>query len=245
MSAQMTKLQFRVRSFLAALGLLIISSPQVLAGGVEITNFGHSSLLIKGAGRSILLNPFKAVGCATGLKEPKLKVDVILASSELADEGAKVAKGVFLVNPGSYRIRNMQIEGFTVPHDRLGGRRFGFGTIWQWEQAGLNFAHLGGVAAPLGVEEKILLGRPDVLVIAVGGGDKVYNYKEAAQIVRELNPRRVIPVQYSTKQSPLDCNLNGVKPFLDLMPEAKIIESGKISNLSKNNSNKLIINLFE
>ena len=37
------------------------------AGGVSITSYGHSALLIRGGGATVLLNPFKAVGCAAGL----------------------------------------------------------------------------------------------------------------------------------------------------------------------------------
>ena len=56
-------------------------APAALAE-VEIESFGHSSFLIKGGGHSVLLNPFKAVGCAAGLKEPNVNADIFLASSE-------------------------------------------------------------------------------------------------------------------------------------------------------------------
>ena len=238
-------LQFQ-RLIFSCFGLLaiVISPLPALASNVEITSFGHSALLIKGGGKSVLVNPFKAVGCASKLKEPKIKVNVILASSELADEGARVAKGLFLVNPGSYRVGNMKIEGFAVDHDRIGGRRYGQGTIWQWEQNGINFVHMGGVAAPLKIEEKLLIGRPDVLILAVGGGAKVYNAKEAAQLVNELNPKRVIPVQYLTNNSPEECKLDEVQPFLDLLAEANIRQVGKIFSFSNTTSNDLIINIM-
>ena len=245
MSLQLTVLQVYSKLFLSLFGWFLISPLPIYAGGVEITNYGHSSLLIKGGGKKILINPFKAIGCASGLKEPNVSVNLILASSQLADEGARVAKGVFLVEPGSYRIGNMKIEGFPVAHDRVGGRRFGQGTIWQWKQSGLNFAHLGGVAGPLGQKERILLGRPDILIIAVGGGPKVYNAKEAAHIVKVLNPHRVIPVQYFTKNSPKECKLNGVEPFISMLEGSQVKEVGKIFSFSKRNLENITITLFE
>ncbi len=199
----------------------------VLGGGVSITNYGHSALLIKGGGKSVLLNPFMAVGCATGLTEPRIKVDVVLASSELADEGARIAKGTFLVEPGSYRVGGVNFEGLSLPHDRIGGRRFGLATLWKWKQGGLNFAHLGGSASPLNTEEKILLGRPDVLIIAVGGGAKVYDGIEAARIVGELNPKRIIPVQYVIGKPPKNCDQKGVESFLEAMQGIEVKEVGK------------------
>tara|TARA_B100000029_G_scaffold56270_1_gene50957 strand:- start:711 stop:1451 length:741 start_codon:yes stop_codon:yes gene_type:complete len=221
------------------------SSFAAKAGGVRITSHGHSSLLIRGDGRSVLLNPFKAVGCAQGLKEPRLRANVILASSELADEGARIAKGTFLVKPGSYRIDGMNLEGFTAPHDRFGGRRYGLATIWQWTQGGLNFAHLGGAAAPLNGEDKVLLGRPDVLIIAVGGGSKVYNGFEAAQVVKQLKPKRVIPVQYVRRgQASSQCDQTTIQPFLDALKGTEIRKVGKSLYLSNTLSGQTVINLM-
>ena len=214
-----------------------------MAGGVRITNHGHSSLLIKGEGQSVLLNPFKAVGCAAGLKEPRLNVNVILASSELADEGARIAKGVFLVKPGSYRVNGLKLEGFTAPHDRFGGRRYGLATLWLWTQGGLRFAHLGGSAAPLTGEDKVLLGRPDVLIIAVGGGAKAYNGIEAANVVRNLRPKRVIPVQYVRGQPSNDCDQKGLEPFLEAMKGTEVRKVGKTFYLRNILSDQTVINI--
>ncbi len=215
------------------------------ADGVEITSYGHSSLLIRGGGKSVLLNPFKAVGCAEGLVEPQVKADVILASSELADEGARVAKGTFFVQPGSYQFGNMRLEGFTTPHDRIGGRRYGLATLWQWRQGELNFAHLGGSVSPLKPEDKVILGRPDVLIIAVGGGAKVYDGSEAAKIVSELNPKIVIPVQYVRDSKPSNCDQTGVQPFLNAMSDVEVQRVGKTYLVPGKLRDKTVINLMQ
>ena len=216
---------------LSSLGLsaaLLSAAPAALAGsGVTITSYGHSALLIQGGGASVLVNPFKAVGCAAGLAEPRVSANVVLASSRLLDEGAPVASGKFLVNPGSYRVAGLKFEGIAGAHDRVGGRRFGNATLWRWEQGGLSFAHLGGTAAQLSPSDKVLLGRPDVLILGVGGGAKVYDGREAAEIVRELRPRVVIPVQYvSGKTTPKDCDQGNVQPFLDAMAGTPVQRRG-------------------
>ncbi|MFY8149792.1 MAG: MBL fold metallo-hydrolase [Prochlorococcaceae cyanobacterium] len=210
--------RFPVLGSVLAAGLVGTSlAPAALAAeGVSITSYGHSALLIRGGGASVLINPFKAVACAAGLAEPRVGADVILASSRLLDEGAPVASGRMLVTPGSYRVAGLQIEGIAAPHDRLGGRRFGQATLWRWKQGGLSFAHLGGTAASLSPADRVLLGTPDVLIIGVGGGAKVYTGAEAAEVVRELKPRRVIPVQYTAKTKP-DCDQGSVEPFLQAM----------------------------
>ena len=156
---------------------------------------------------------------------------VLAASSELPDEGARIGGGTYLVKPGSYRVGGLNLEGFSAPHDRVGGRRFGNATIWRWQQGGLSFAHLGGTAAPLSGEDKVLLGRPDVLIIGVGGGGKVYDGVEAADVVRQLNPRRVIPVQYVSSDAPKGCDQGGVQPFLDAMGGTQVQRVGTTLSL--------------
>ena len=223
-----------------------LAGPSAIAGGgVSITSYGHSALLIKGGGKTVLINPFKAVGCAAGLAEPRVSADVILASSTLRDEGANVARGKLLVKPGSYRVAGLQIEGIAAPHDRFGGRRFGQATLWRWKQGGLEIAHLGGTAGSLGPSDRVLLGRPDVLIIGVGGGAKVYDGAEAAEVVRELQPRRVIPVQYvSGRKPPKDCDQGGVEPFLKAMAGTKVNRPGTSLNLPGKLGDSLVIEVM-
>jgi L-ascorbate metabolism protein UlaG (beta-lactamase superfamily) len=197
------------------------------AEGVTLTSYGHGAVLIQGGGARVLLNPFQAVACAAGLAEPRVSADVILASSRLRDEGAAVASGRFLVKPGSYRLAGLQIEGISGPHDRVGGRRFGSSTLWRWRQGGLDFAHLGGTAARLSPADRVLLGRPDVLIIGVGGGAKIYNGAEAAEVVRELRPRRVVPVHYTPGPPPEACDQDSVEPFLEAMAGTTVRRPGR------------------
>ena len=217
----------------AAAGLaLALQGPVLAGGGVSISSYGQRALLIRGGGQSVLLNPYRAVGCAAGLPEPRVNAGVVLASSELADEGARdVAGGRFLVQPGSYRIGGLELEGFASPHDRIEGRRFGKATIWRWQQGGLNFAHVGATAGPITGADKVLLGNPDVLIIGVGGGSKIYDGNEAADLVKQLNPRRVIPVQYVNGDAPAGCDQGGVQPFLDAMGGTPIRRVGRSQTL--------------
>ena len=212
----------------AAASLPLVASAN---SGVTITSYGHSALLIRGGGATVLINPFKAVGCAAGLSEPRVSANVILASSRLADEGAAVASGRLLSAPGSYRVAGLNIEGVAAPHDRYGGRRFGQATLWRWKQGGLEFAHLGGTAAPLSAEDRVLLGNPDVLILGVGGGAKVYDGAEAAAVMRELKPKRVIPVQYVSGTTPKQCDQSGIEPFLKAVGTTPVQRPGRILNL--------------
>jgi L-ascorbate metabolism protein UlaG (beta-lactamase superfamily) len=229
---------------LTALGLGPWSAARAGGGGVTITSYGHSALLISGGGTTVLINPFKAVGCAAGLAEPRVGANLILASSLLRDEGAPSAGGRLLSQPGSYRIGGLELEGIGLDHDRVGGRRFGQSTVWRWKQGGLVLAHLGGTAGRLSPSDRVLMGRPDVLIIGVGGGAKVYDGSEAAEVVRELAPRRVIPVQYTTGKPPANCDQGSVEPFLKAMAGTPVQRTGRTLSLPGQLSDGLVIEVM-
>ena len=234
------------RLLTAAAGLaLSCSSAAMAATGVTISSYGQRALLIQGGGQSVLLNPYKAVGCAAGLPEPRLTAGVVLANSELADEGARdVAGGRFLAQPGSYRIGGLSLDGFANPHDRVGGRRFGNATLWRWQQGGLSFAHLGATAGELAPADRVLLGNPDVLIIGVGGGSKIYDGQEAAAVVKQLNPKRVIPVQYVNGDAPANCDQEGVQPFLEAMGGSTVVNPGRSIDLPANLPDTTVITVL-
>ena len=79
--------------------------------------------------------------------------------------------------------------------------------------------------------QSVLLSNPDVLIIGVGGGSKIYNAEEAAAVVKLLNPKRVIPVQYVNGDAPEVCDQEGVQPFLDAMGGTAVRQVGRTQTL--------------
>ena len=78
--------------------------------------------------------------------------------------------------------------------------------------------HLGGLASPIGIEERILIGRPDLLLIPVGGGPKAYAPLEAKQALEVLQPRIVIPTHYKTEAADeTSCDIAPLEDFLTVM----------------------------
>jgi L-ascorbate metabolism protein UlaG (beta-lactamase superfamily) len=222
----------------SALGVRITSGlerAQAQTSGLSIRYLGHTCFLFTGGGIRILVNPFRSLGCTAGYKPPKVTADLVMISSQLLDEGAvEIVPGNprLLYEPGVYQVGNLRIEGIRMDHDRVGGRRFGVNVAWKWKQSGIDLLHLGGAAAPISVEQKILMGRPDVLLLPVGGGPKAYNPEEARQAVETLNPRLVIPTQYRTQAAAKEgCDLVGVDRFLSLMSGIPVRKGGNTLNL--------------
>jgi len=211
-------------SLVATIGLGLMDQwqrAQAQTGQVTIQALGHTSFLFTGDGRRILVNPFRRIGCTLGYASPAVEADMVMVSSRLFDEGYLEdlpGNPQVLVEPGAYDFEGLTVQGILVPHDRVGGRRFGNNTIWKWTQGGVDIVHMGGAAAPLGVEEQILLGRPDILLVPVGGGPKAYTAEEAVQAVQTLKPKIVIPTHYLTAAADSEsCDLAEVDEFLALM----------------------------
>lgn len=198
--------------------------------GVTIQYLGHTCFLFTSNGFKVLVNPYESVGCTAGYTLPDIQPDVVLASSFLLDEGAvESVKGnpEVITQRGTHQFKDFKFQGFSLPHDREGGRRFGKNIAWRWTQGGVDILHLGGAAAPLETEEKILLSGSDILLAPVGGGVKAYNPQEAIQATKVLNPKMVIPTHYRTSASNKEsCDLAAVDDFLNLAQDLEVAQVG-------------------
>ena len=207
-----------------------LAQAQSSSESLTIQYLGHTCFLFTGSDLQVLVNPYESAGCTAGYTLPDVRPDVVLTSSFLLDEGAiDVVAGdpkVFS-DRGSHKIKGVRFQGYNLPHDREGGRRFGNNVAWRWTQGGVDILHLGGAAAPFATENKILLSGADVLLAPVGGGIKAYNPEEARQAVKTLNPKMVIPTHYRTSASNKEnCDLATVDDFLALAQDLEIARVG-------------------
>lgn len=222
-------------SLLSAIGSSYVSQASAQtsrdsSGAVTIQYLGHTCFLFSGNGLNVLLNPFRPAGCTAGYKEIQVEPDLVLISSFLLDEGAVEdvpGNPQIITEPGDRQIKGVKFQGISTPHDREGGRRFGRNIAWKWQQGGVTILHLGGAAAPISLEQKILMGTPDVLLIPVGGGAKAYNPTEAKNAIDTLKPKVVIPTQYLTSAADSEnCDLVAVDEFLTLSQDLEIKKLG-------------------
>lgn len=224
-----------------AIGLGIVQKLPVQAqtSGVTVRSLGHMCFQFTGDGRRILVNPFRPIGCTAGYRAPNVATDLAMISSFLFDEGFTddlPGDPRILSEPGIYQFTGMQVQGIEMAHDRNGGRQFGTNVAWRWNQAGLNILHLGGAAAPITVEQRILMGRPDLLFVPVGGGAKAYNPAEAVEAIRGLNPRIVIPTQYRTQAADANaCDIQPIEDFLNLLPDTPVQRLGDSVTFTRSN----------
>jgi L-ascorbate metabolism protein UlaG (beta-lactamase superfamily) len=233
--------QYAGAGLLAGVGLSTIDRLPAAAqsSSVTIQYLGHTCFLFNGDGRRILVNPFRPIGCTAGYRAPNVSADLVLISSRLLDEGAVESlpnNPRILYEPGVYDFNGLQVNGIATDHDDLGGRQFGTNVVWRWKQGGVNLLHMGGAAAPITTEQQILMGRPDVLLLPVGGGPKAFTPEEAKATVQLLNPKLVIPTQYRTQAADAaKCDIAPVDNFLTLMGGTPVQKVGNSISLSAAN----------
>tara|TARA_B100000676_G_scaffold305608_1_gene360189 strand:+ start:125 stop:841 length:717 start_codon:yes stop_codon:yes gene_type:complete len=227
--------------------LFLLIPSHVNAEELILKSFGHSQFLIKGNDKSILINPFKAVGCASQFRESlNIEKDLILASSRLADEGYNPNNDLMFFEPGTYEYDNLIFNGISVPHDRLNGRRYGNATVWTWNQSNFKIVHMGGAAGDITFEDQIIINRPDILFISIGGGIKSYSGKEALNIVEILNPKIIVPVHFlNTKKNIDDCDFSNEDKFLENISQYKVKYIGKELKLNSKKYIDKIVYIFK
>jgi len=195
---------------------------------MEIIWRGHAFFEILTKTKKIAIDPFSA---KIGFKPPKIKTDILLITHPHYDHNEKdtVSGDYFLIeNPGEYEIGGIFIYGIESFHDENQGKERGKNIIYLIEAEDLRICHMGDFGQKeLNFQEKEKLLPVDILMLPVGGNYTI-GPKEAVQIIKEIEPKIVIPMHYYVEG--LQIKLAKVDEFLKIFGEKKVapIESLKI-----------------
>lgn len=155
---------------------------------MKITWHGHACFTVETAVGSAVLDPY-APGSVPGLSLPELSADEVICSHGHDDHNAAGEIRLTGKTPGYGKV---QIPCF---HDDRRGTLRGSDLITVIEAEGLRAVHMGDLGHELSPEQLAAVGRPDVLMIPVGGFYTV-DVKTAARIAKALAARIVIPMHY-------------------------------------------------
>jgi L-ascorbate metabolism protein UlaG (beta-lactamase superfamily) len=164
---------------------------------MDITWLGHSSFRIKGSQTTVITDPYSPDLGYTAGKQTAAIVTVSHrhpGHSYVADVGGepRVING-----PGEYEIANTLIIGLATFHDREDGRQRGKNTVYAIQLDELSICHLGDLGHVLTAQQVEDIGNVDILLVPVGGVSTI-NATAAAEVVRQLEPRVVVPMHYKT-----------------------------------------------
>lgn len=99
---------------------------------------------------------------------------------------------------GVHSARGVDFRGIGCFHDKVQGRERGPNTIFCFIIDGVHLCHLGDLGHPLPKDQVSHLGQVDVLMLPTGGPASTLEMSEALELVRNLNPRIVLPMHYKT-----------------------------------------------
>jgi L-ascorbate metabolism protein UlaG (beta-lactamase superfamily) len=198
---------------------------------MEISWLGHSCFRLKGSHAIVITDPYSPdLGYSLG----KPTARIVTVSHE--HPGHSYIQGIggqpkVVSRPGEYEINDVLIIGIATFHDREGGRKRGKNTVYLVEMDEIAVCHLGDLGHVLTSEQVEELGNVDVLLLPVGGVSTI-NAPVAAEVVRQLEPKAVIPMHYKTPA--LSWELEPVERFLKEIGAKQVNSQPKLS-LTKSN----------
>jgi len=194
--------------------------------GVEISWLGHSCFRLKGSQSVIITDPYPTdMGYTMGKQEARIVTVSHQHPSHSFIEGIGGEPHV-VARPGEYEIGGVLIMGIATFHDAAAGKTRGKNTVYHMEIDGISVCHLGDLGHKLSDEQAEEIDDVDVLLIPVGGVSTI-DAALAAQIVRQIVPKIVIPMHYKTPA--INRELAPVSAFLKEMGIDNIEAKPKLS----------------
>jgi L-ascorbate metabolism protein UlaG (beta-lactamase superfamily) len=198
---------------------------------MEITYLGHSCFKIKGRQAAVITDPFSPdIGYNLG----KPAASIVTVSHP--HTGHNYVQGIagpprVIERPGEYEVGGVLIIGVGTYHDNEKGSRRGKNTVYVIETEELSICHLGDLGHPLSDSQLEEIGKVDILMVPVGGVSTI-GAASAAALVRQMDPRIVLPMHYQT--SLFKAELEPLQGFLREMGASEQASQPKL-NVTKNN----------
>lgn len=192
---------------------------------MEIYYYGHSCFKLKGNGATIITDPFSPeLGYQLGNPSANI-VTVSHGHPGHSYTQAVADKPKIVSRPGEYEVSGVLIIGISTFHDGESGSIRGKNNIFVMEIDDISVCHLGDIGHSLSPAQMQEIDHVDILLIPVGGSTTI-DAAVAAQVVRQLEPKIVIPMHYKDQVSPR--NLEPVDRFLKEMGTAEIQPKAKL-----------------
>lgn len=200
---------------------------------MEIKYLGHSSFLLSNKKVRIVTDPFDSH--MVGLPFPKVEADVVTISHQHQDHNFSsnvVGNPVVFDLPGMYEKQEAVISGYASFHDTTDGKDRGINTLFKIEFDDISILHCGdlGTSNISHIAEEI--GEIDILLVPTGGFYTI-SAKEAASVVKEIDPYIVIPMHYKTPQHST-VSFEKLDPVDTFISEMGMTMPEKVSKLTVN-----------
>lgn len=198
---------------------------------MKINYFGHSCFLMETQqGTRVLVDPYDGIGYPL----PRVRADCVCCTHQHFDHnyvGGVDGVRQTISAAGEYAFEDVKITGIPAFHDEVSGAKRGKNIVYLFEADGACVCHMGDIGqAP---SEQLLqkIGKPDILLIPVGGTYTV-DAAGALDYIGKIRPRIAVPMHYKTEDCSLD--IAPISEFVRLCgaqncEETDCIDSAKIN----------------
>ena len=192
---------------------------------MDVTWLGHGCFRLRGRSAAVVMDPFPP---SIGLKLSRLDADLVTVSHEHENHNyTQIVRDAYEIRgPGEYEVAGVSVIGVPTFHDAEKGARHGRNTVYLVEIDDVRVCHLGDLGHKLDDAEAEAISSPDVLLVPVGGNTAI-NAAQAAEVVRQLEPRFVVPMHYAIPG--LKLQLDTLDRFLKEMAVAASEPQPKLS----------------
>ena len=161
---------------------------------------------------SVLIDPFSK---EIGLRPPKIKDNLVLITHQHYDHNniSEIGPETFIIDgPGEYEKQGISVKGISSFHDKSQGKERGLNTIYIIKAEDLTVCHMGDFGQDKLDESQFeAVGDIDILMVPIGGKYTI-DYKEAMEVISQIEPKIIIPMHYKIKG--LEVDIAGPDKFL-------------------------------
>lgn len=175
----------------------------------DIEYKGGNGVIITGKKTQVVIDPALSL---VGLKNLQVKGAVEVATEPRFSLNEPSARLV-VEGPGEYEVGEVSIKGTSATRHLDTSADEPIATIYRIEIGDVRIAVVGNIAPKITEEQLESIGVVDFAIIPVGGNGYTLDAVDAATIVRQIDPRGVIPVHYADSALTYEVPQDGLDLF--------------------------------
>ncbi len=161
----------------------------------DIEYKGGNTIVITTKKASAIIDPAMSV---VGLKDVSVK-DAVEIATEACFATKHPDARILIEGPGEYETADFSVKGMTAQRHVDTPDVEQLSTIYRIEVGEARIGVIGNIAPKLSEDQLEALGVLDILILPVGGGGYTLDATSAASLVRQIDPKVVIPTHYADK----------------------------------------------
>lgn len=176
----------------------------------DIEYKGGNTVVIATKKATLVVDPKQSL---VGLKDLVVKDAIELATEPRFALGSETAR-LSLEGPGEYEVADFSIRGVSALRHLDTENDEPIATIYRIEIGDVRIALIGNITDKLSEDQLEAIGVVDIAIIPVGGAGYTLDATGAAGLVRQIDPKVVIPVHYADKALKYEVPQDGLSTFV-------------------------------